>query len=267
MAKTLIVKGTDFSTNKIETVNFGDLIPCTGITIDESTLTIQGIGSTATLVATPTPSNTTDEVVWTSSDNDVATVENGVVTAAKIGYATITATCGNYSASCSIMVTALITGAKIYPDAYTSGNTSYSGGNGIVEIASAGTSRGVIAAESGTYSIRGTIHSDTYYPIVLPSGAKRIKATYTKDDIRIQCMWFCSSTTPASGTSNTQLVDKIIRENITVSNNVSITEIPQHDGYPTIDAIVFALLSVSYATFTESDFDTITLEALPEEQA
>ena len=81
-------------------------IPCTGITLDQSTLTFTAAG-TQTLTATVTPSNTTDEVVWSSDDNMVATVSGGVVTARANGSATITATCGAYSATCAVSVSGI----------------------------------------------------------------------------------------------------------------------------------------------------------------
>lgn len=49
-------------------------------------------GETATLTATVNPENANQEIVWTSENEEVATVENGVVTALKAGTATIKAT-------------------------------------------------------------------------------------------------------------------------------------------------------------------------------
>lgn len=63
---------------------------------------------TFTLVATTTPVGET--VVWTSSDDTVATVSNGVVTAEGVGNATITATMTydgvDYTDTCKFTVTA-----------------------------------------------------------------------------------------------------------------------------------------------------------------
>ena len=90
--------------------------PCTGIKLDRDTLTIAR-GETATLTATVKPADTTDKVVWSSADNGIATVENGVVTAVGHGKTTITATCGGKTASCKVTVTkAAITGKVNVPD-------------------------------------------------------------------------------------------------------------------------------------------------------
>lgn len=84
--------------------------PCTGITLDKDTLTIAR-GETATLTATVEPADTTDKVVWSSADKTIATVENGVVAAVGLGETTITATCGNQTASCKVIVNkAFLTG-------------------------------------------------------------------------------------------------------------------------------------------------------------
>lgn len=59
---------------------------------------------TATITATTTPSG--QHVTWSSSNPAVATVSGGVITAVAVGTAVITATSGNYSASCAVTVTA-----------------------------------------------------------------------------------------------------------------------------------------------------------------
>lgn len=98
-------------------------VPCTGITLDKSTLTFTEEGS-QTIVATVTPADTTDKVVWSSDAPGVATVENGVVTAVGDGTANITATCGNYSASCTVSVA-----LPVNPVLYSAKNIDVSGGN------------------------------------------------------------------------------------------------------------------------------------------
>ena len=63
------------------------------------------VGGSVTLTATVSPSDSTDTVVWSSSDETVATVDNGKVTAVGAGSATITATAGSAKAEYALTVT------------------------------------------------------------------------------------------------------------------------------------------------------------------
>lgn len=84
-------------------------VPTTGITLSDSSVSLTKGGS-HTLIATVLPLTASDkEVVYTSSDKTVATVDkNGVITAIAPGTAVITAKCKNFdfSADCSVKVTA-----------------------------------------------------------------------------------------------------------------------------------------------------------------
>ncbi|MBQ2362618.1 MAG: Ig domain-containing protein, partial [Bacteroidaceae bacterium] len=70
-------------------------IEATAVTLSKTEMELL-IGAKEQLTATVSPDNATNKtVVWTSSDNNIATVdENGNVTAVAIGSATITASCG-----------------------------------------------------------------------------------------------------------------------------------------------------------------------------
>ena len=102
-----------------------EIIPCTAISLNNATLTFTST-NTQTLTATLTPSNTTDNVTWSSNNPDIATVNNGIVTPISNGTCTITATCGSYSASCNVSVTAFIacTGISLDNTALTIDSTS-----------------------------------------------------------------------------------------------------------------------------------------------
>lgn len=79
-------------------------VPATEITLNATSQKLL-TGKTVTLTATVTPSDTTDTVVWTSSDESVATVSaEGVVTGVKAGTAVITATAGSVKAECTVTV-------------------------------------------------------------------------------------------------------------------------------------------------------------------
>lgn len=75
----------------------------TAITLDADTLTFTTT-DTQKLTATVTPENSTQSVVWTSSDNNVATVVDGIVTPVGKGACVITATSGDYSDTCAVTV-------------------------------------------------------------------------------------------------------------------------------------------------------------------
>ena len=65
------------------------------------------VGDEETMTATVEPEGAADKVEWTSSDEDVVTVdENGKITAVGEGTATITATAGGKTATCTVTVTA-----------------------------------------------------------------------------------------------------------------------------------------------------------------
>ena len=73
------------------------------VNISPSSITLNAIGNTSQLTATTVPTGA--NVIWVSSDTSVATVsDNGLVTSVAWGSATITATAGNKTATCSVMV-------------------------------------------------------------------------------------------------------------------------------------------------------------------
>lgn len=81
-----------------------DLLNVSGITLDQTSATLVA-GETITLVATVSPESALDKTVtWSSSDEGVALVEGGVVTAVAQGTTTIKATAGEFSATCEVTV-------------------------------------------------------------------------------------------------------------------------------------------------------------------
>lgn len=83
-------------------------IPVTGISLSASSISMN-VNETATITATISPETATEkEINWQSSDASVVRVENGVLTALKVGNATITASINNISAECSVVVTSSI---------------------------------------------------------------------------------------------------------------------------------------------------------------
>lgn len=80
------------------------VIEVASITLDKASLELLE-GDTGTLTATVLPANADDpSVTWTSSDESVATVAGGVVTAIAPGEAVITAKAGSKTATCTVTV-------------------------------------------------------------------------------------------------------------------------------------------------------------------
>ncbi|MGM9768944.1 MAG: Ig domain-containing protein [Candidatus Cryptobacteroides sp.] len=74
------------------------------VNLNVTTLTMK-VGETVTVKATVLPVDATDKAVtWTSADPTVATVVDGVITALKLGTASITAKAGDKTASCRVTV-------------------------------------------------------------------------------------------------------------------------------------------------------------------
>lgn len=88
-------------------------IEVSSITLDPTELTLEP-GNTAVLKAAVAPENADyDGIFWASDNVDVATVENGTVTAVSKGTATITATVEGKSATCKVTVKTSVAELKL----------------------------------------------------------------------------------------------------------------------------------------------------------
>ena len=89
-------------------------VPLEGIGVNTPSTTIAK-GETETLSVIFYPDNTTDDrtIIWTSEDDTIAKVENGVVTAVGVGTTTIKAQVGTWEATCEVEVNAPLKGITI----------------------------------------------------------------------------------------------------------------------------------------------------------
>lgn len=109
------------------------------------------IGKTITLTAKVSPENATSKTVtWTSDNNEVATVKDGVVTGVKAGEATITASAGGKDATVKVTVKA----------AATSGGETGGSGSGETGGSTGGTTGGETGGTTGG-STGGTTGGET----------------------------------------------------------------------------------------------------------
>lgn len=90
-----------------QTVSVTVINPVQKVELNKTSLSLTVGDASAKLSATVNPADADDAAVsWTSSDSSVATVKDGVVTPLKAGTATITATCGDKTATCAVSVAA-----------------------------------------------------------------------------------------------------------------------------------------------------------------
>jgi len=172
------------------------VIPATvsvdSVTLNQATATL-GVGGNLTLTATIFPQNATNQnLTWTSSDNTIATVANGVVTAISEGTTVIIVTTedGNRTAICVVTVTPEtapnipVTGvslnqtsatlevglsftltATIFPENATNQNLTWTSSdqtiatvaNGVVIVTSAGTATITVTTEDGNFTATSVV--------------------------------------------------------------------------------------------------------------
>ena len=101
------IEAGSVSGNGVSITVVPEIVEVTGITLNKEKLYL-GIGETDILKATVLPEDATDKtVVWSSSAEGVATVDqNGSVTAVAAGTATITAKTGEFEVTCEVTVIA-----------------------------------------------------------------------------------------------------------------------------------------------------------------
>lgn len=151
----------------------GGSVPCTAIALDYNSMSFDTVGQQIQVTATLTPANTTDTLSWSSSNTNVATVSGGLVTIHGIGSATITATCGNQSA------TAAINQTSIKPEgtfSVLSGYIPYLYGDEVI-----------LDSRSGGYALGNTYTDDETVRMINGSGLnlEMIKAPYGAAKVKV----------------------------------------------------------------------------------
>lgn len=112
MSKAIVIKGADFSQNKVANVTF-EGIHTESITVSPNTISASAIGATYQLNSTIFPSDSTDPIQWLASDSDVATVNDGIVTITGCGTCNISARSGSHTATCTVTVEIELTGFTV----------------------------------------------------------------------------------------------------------------------------------------------------------
>lgn len=256
MSKALVIKGANFSVNKLDTVELDNVIPCTGITISKSSHSFTALGQTLQLTATATPADTTDHVEWLSSNDSIVTVSNaGLVTCVGVGAATVTAICGAQTATCTIMATATVNADTSYASANAvMGTTTDLTSNPVKDYVTATSDQRGRAYYSSTDQLAGQhkayMNSGGYlptdqYPIPLPSGASHVSIQKVANVayIRLCLMKSDENHTNLSVADSARIVGHVYATTSATSAEIDIPE--------GADSFVFALYAGSGKTYAD----------------
>ncbi len=186
LAVSMILGGGFTSCNMDDDDDDDDTIAVTGVTLDNSVLTLTVGGDTETLTATVSPSNATDSTItWTTADSTVAKVSDGVVTAVSGGITTITATAGGKSASANVFVkpasSSSITNTYSLDNLYGKAWENTTNGVGFAIIDESNyiwfhNNSSYTGATKGTYTVEN-VAADTYMLTSTSGGIYGVKVT------------------------------------------------------------------------------------------
>ena len=153
-------------------------ISVTGISLNKTSTNLN-VGGEEQLTATISPSDATNKnIVWSSSDSSIVSVNNGLIKALQAGQATITATSedGNFSATCLVNVSSS-TNIKYYEKIEST--SSLTDGNYIIacEYASIAFNGGLSQAD--LFASNNNVSISTY----LDTTTNRIESNATTDGL------------------------------------------------------------------------------------
>ena len=171
-------------------------VPVTGVTLDKETMSLTA-GSTGTLTATITPENATNKnLTWTSDNEAVVAVSDGVVSAVAAGTANITVTTadGGKTATCVVTVTRRSSSSSRPSYPITTPDKTE---NGSVTVTPTSAKRGSVVTITVTpdagyvldkltvtdkdgKDVALTKKSDTEYTFVMPAGKVEIMPSFVK---------------------------------------------------------------------------------------
>ena len=177
MGKALILKnGVDFSANAVATIEFAD-IPCTGIAFDQNAYTVSGYDA-VTVEYTVSPADTTDNVIWSSSNTDIVSISNGVMTINGIGTCTITAACGEFTATATVTVSITCTPNFDFRALNQSGNIVSYGAKSYSRLTAFG-----VGNQASTYDLPSTVSDHTASPhaVKIPANTAKVRISRGSD--------------------------------------------------------------------------------------
>lgn len=114
-AGSVVITATSYDGNHTAKCKVTVVQPVTGVKLSDSSAKIS-VGKSKTVTCTVSPSSASNKtVIWSSSNEKVATVSKGVITAKKAGSAVITVKTvdGGFTAACNVTVIVPVTGVSV----------------------------------------------------------------------------------------------------------------------------------------------------------
>ncbi len=268
------------------------VVPTTAerIELSDTSLTLR-VGEGWPLSATVYPYDAADKtIVWSSSDEEVASVAVwGSVYALKVGHATITATCGDVSATCEVTVeptpverielsdtslTLRVGGSwalwvEVYPSDATDKTVVWSSSD--EEVASVSSDGSVVALKVGNATVTATCGdvSATCEVTVEPTPVERIELSDTSLTLRVGGSWaLWVEVYPSDATDKTVVWSSSDEEVASVSSDGSVVALKV--GNATVTATCGDVSATCEVTVEPTLAESLTLditekEALPGE--
>ena len=258
--------GSNLTASCAVTVNAA-VILATSITLDQTTAECF-VGETLTLTPLVLPENTTDKsVTWSSSDDQIATVDaNGLVAAVAPGMATITATTNDgsgLSATCGINIKQLVTSLTLDKESseLTVGETLQLAATVLPENA---TDKTVTWSSSNT--VVATVDANALVTALAPGTATITATTNDGSDLTASCTLTVSPQTIVATSITLDMNEALLAVGNTLTINAivlpedatykSVTWSSSNDQIATVDANgLVTAIAAGTATISASSVD------------
>lgn len=221
-------------------------IPATALSLNLSSFDLL-LNDTTTLTASLSPANATDKVVWTSSNANVASVdEKGKVSGVATGEATITATAGARSVSIKVNVVTKLysSGTVVNCKRRVNVRQKASGASASLGYAYLGDTYKVIDKDRSWYEVQYNANTQGYI------WASYLNASLTSAGYVSSGAVGSSTTTPAPGTTPTPVVTA---KTLTITNCETCINVRSGAG-TTFSKVGFAYLNETF-TYTAVSAD------------
>ncbi len=249
--------------------------PLTGISFKDSAVTLKQ-GATTDLVVQYTPEDTTDakNVVWSTSDETIVTVDNGTIAGVGEGSATITAKVGSFSAECVVTVEKTTITDSMISGITEDMNVEYTGTAITPKITVKDGTTDLV--ENTDYTLKYSNNVDKGTANVVIEGIGNYKGTITKKfnivaNVLEESMVVEIQSETYTGSGITPSVevkdgDKVLVEgtdyNVSYENNINVGTakaiIVGQDNYAGTINTTFEITAKSIATASVSDIANVT---------